>query len=101
MDSSQFFFLLLPLAIIIVVLVVVVLLISKRTEENDYEKEMKELRQALLKGKIDRKTFLYISDNLKAEDHFESESKKLDDMLDQQIICPDNYIRRKKALQLT
>ncbi len=101
MDPSSFFFLILPLAIIIAVLVVVVFYLARRTEETDYEKEMKELRQSLLKGKLDRKTFLYIRDNLKVEDHFADESERLNDMLKQKKMDPATYVRMKKVLEMT
>ena len=101
MEPSNFFFLILPLAIIIAVLVVVVFYLARRTEETDYEKEMKELRQSLLKGKLDRKTFLYIRDNLKVEDHFADESEWLNDMLKQKKMDPATYVRMKKVLEMT
>ena len=101
MDPSNFFFLILPLAIIIAVLVVVVFDLARRTEETNYAKEMKELRQSLLKGKLDRKTFLYIRDNLKVENLFADESERLDDMLKQEKMDPDTYIRMKKVLEMT
>ena len=101
MEPNQFFFLILPLAIIIAVLVVVIFLLARRTEETDYEKEMKELRQSLLKGKLDRKTFLYIRDNLKSEDLFADETKRLDDMLKNKKMDSDTYIRMKKILEMT
>ena len=98
MEPSQFIFLILPLAIIIAILVVVVLYLSRRNEVTDYEKE---LRQSLLKGKIDRKTFLYIRDNLKIEDRFTDESKRLDDMLKHKKMDSDTYVRMKKVLDMT
>ena len=101
MEPSQFIFLILPLAIIIAILVVVVLYLSRRNEVTDYEKEMKELRQSLLKGKLDRKTFLYIRDNLKIEDRFTDESKRLDDMLKHKKMDSDTYVRMKKVLDMT
>lgn len=101
MEPNQFFFLILPLAILIAVLVVVVLYLSRKTEETEYEKEMKELRQSLLKGKIDRKSFLYIRDNLKTEELFTDESKRLDDMLTHKKMDPDTYVRMKEVLQMT
>ena len=100
MEPSQFIFLILPLAIIIAVLVVVVFYLARRTEETHYEKEMKELRQSLFKGKLDRKTFLYIRDNLKTEDIFGDESKRLDDMMKHKELDPDTYIRMKKILEM-
>jgi hypothetical protein len=101
MEPSQFFFIILPLATIIAILVVVVFYLARRTEETDYEKEIKELRRSLLKGKLDRKTFLYIRDNLKVEDLFADESKRLDDMLKHKKMDPDTYIRMKKVLGMS
>ena len=101
MEPNQFFFLILPLAIIIAVLVVVIFLLARRTEETDYEKEMKELRKSLLKGELDRKTFLYIRDNLKSEDLFADETIRLDDMLKNKKMDSDTYIRMKKILEMT
>ena len=101
MDPSQFFFLILPLAIIISVLVTVVFYLARKTEETNYEKEIKELRQLLIKGKLDRKSFLYIRDNLKAEDHFTDESKRLEDIMKQKKMEPDTYVRTKKILEMT
>ena len=101
MEPSQFFFLILPLAIIIAVLVAVVFYLSRKTEETNYEKEIKELRRLLIKGKLDRKSFLYIRDNLKAEDHFTDESKQLDDIMKQKKMDPDTYVRTKKILEMT
>jgi len=89
------------LAIIIAVLVVVIFLLARRTEETDYEKEMKELRKSLLKGELDRKTFLYIRDNLKSEDLFADETIRLDDMLKNKKMDSDTYIRMKKILEMT
>jgi len=99
MEPSQFFFLILPLATIIAVLVAVVFYLSRKTEETNYEKEIKELRRLLIKGKLDRKSFLYIRDNLKAEDHFTDESKQLDDIMKQKKMDPDTYVRTKKFLK--
>jgi hypothetical protein len=101
MEPSQFFFIILPLAILIAVLVILVLYLSRRTEETDYEKEMKNLRQLLLKGKLDRKTFLHIRDNLKVEDLFADETKRLDDMMKNKKMDSDTYVRMKKILEMS
>ncbi len=58
MKSSYFFFLILPLAILVFFLVALVIY-NARNEEDDYEKELKKLRQLLFSGKLDRKTFEY------------------------------------------
>ena len=101
MEPNQFFFLILPLAILIAVLVILVFYLSRRIEETDYEKEMKNLRQLLLKGKLDRKTFLHIRDNLKVEDLFADETERLDDMFKQKQIDSDTYVRMKKILEMS
>jgi hypothetical protein len=101
MEPTQFIFLILPLAIIIAILVIVVFFLSKKTEETEYEREIKELRRSFLKGKIDQKNFLYIRENLKREHLFSDESKKLDKMLEQKKMDPDTYVRMKKALEMS
>ena len=100
MEPSQFFFIILPLAIIITILIVVVFYLSRKTEETDYEKEMKNLRKLLLKGKLNRQQFLHIRDNLKVEDLFVDETKRLDDMLKHKNLDSDTYIRLKKILEM-
>jgi nitrogen fixation-related uncharacterized protein len=101
MEPSQFFFIILPLAIIIAILIVVVFYLSRKTEETDYEKEMKNLRKLLLKGKLDRQQFLHIRDNLKVEDLFVDETKRLDDMLKHKKLDSDTYVRLKKILEMS
>ena len=101
MDPSQFFFIILPLAAIIAILVVVVFYLSRKTEETDYEKEMKKLRQLLIKGKLDRESFLHIRDNLKVEDLFSEESKRLDNMFENKKLDSDTYLRMKKVLDIS
>jgi hypothetical protein len=54
--------------------------------DTDYEKEIKELRHSLIQGKLDRKSFLYIRDNLKVEDFFDLETKRLDNMFKQKVL---------------
>jgi len=101
MDPSNFFFFVLPLAIIIAFLIAVVFYLSRKNEESNYEKEIKHLRKLLIKGKIDRKTFLYMRDNLKSEDLFISESKRLDEMRKHNNVDQLTYSRLKAALQMT
>ncbi len=101
METSQFFLIVLPLALLIGILVGVVFYLGKEGEEDDYEKEMKKLRQLLLKGKLDKKTFLHIRDNLKIEDIFVDETERLDQMLKEKTIDSDAYIRMKKILEMS
>ena len=74
----------------------------RRTNEGtDYEKEMKRLRQLVLKGKLDRKSFLRVRDSLKIEDLFADENKRLDDMLMQKSIDSETCRRMKKILEMS
>ena len=100
MEPSQFFFIIVPLAAIISILVAVVFYLSRKTEETDYEKEIKRLRQLLIKGDLDWETFLNVRENLKAEDLFSDESKRLDEMLESKTMDSDTYLRMKKVLQV-
>lgn len=99
MEPSQFFSIVLPLASIIAVLVVVVFYLSRKTDETDYEKEMKRLRQLLIKGELDRDSFLKIRDHLSAEELFSEESERIDDMMKNKQIDSDTYIQMKKILE--
>ena len=86
---------------LIIVLVSVFMFRYRRNKETNYEKEMKKLRLSLLQGKLDRRSFLYIKDNLKVEDLFGEETQRLDDMLDQKSIDSETYCRMKKILNMT
>ena len=101
MEPTQFFFIVLPLAILIGILVGVIFYQAKEGEKEDYKKEMKKLRKLLLKGKLDKKTFVHIRDNLKIEDIFADETQRLDSMLKEKTIDSDAYVRMKKILEIT
>ena len=73
----------------------------KKKNETDYEQKMKKLRQSLLQGKLDRKSFLYIKDNLKVEDVFGQETQRLENMLKEKSIDTETYSRMKKILSMT
>ncbi|MFA5365216.1 MAG: hypothetical protein WC325_08565 [Candidatus Bathyarchaeia archaeon] len=80
---------------------VVVKHFGKHIVNTDYEKEIKELRHSLLQGGIDRRTFLYIRDNMKVEDLFNIETKRLDEMYKQKQLDLDTYQRMKRVLEVT
>ena len=101
MQSLQLINIILPLATIIAISTSVIVHRHRKTKETDYEKEMKKLRQLLLKGKLDRKTFLHIRDNLKVEDLFADETQRLDNMLEQKNIDPETYRRMKQILKMS
>jgi hypothetical protein len=100
MNPSLFFTAVLPLALIVFVLVGIVYYLLKKSEETKYEKEMKVLRKSLLKGEIDKKTFLYIRDKLKAEIHYFEESQRMNKMLQHKKIDWDTYLRLKEILEM-
>ena len=98
MEPNQFFFLILPLAISVFFLVAVVIRTS-RTEEVDYEKQEKKLRQLLFSGKLDRKTFTTLKSRVKYVKHFNSESKKLVSLLSDEKIDEETYARLRQVLE--
>lgn len=82
-------------------LVFVILFYRRKNIETNYEKEMKKLRLDLLQGKLDRKSFLYIKDNLKVEDLFSEETKRIDQMLNEKSIDQETFCRMKQILSMT
>ena len=84
-----------------IVIVSVIKFHYKKKNETDYEQKMKKLRQSLLHGKLDRKSFLYIKDNLKVEDVFGQETQRLENMLKEKSIDTETYSRMKKILSMT
>ena len=85
----------------VTIMVYIIKFYYKKNNETDYELKMKKLRQSLLQGKLDRKSFLYIKDNLKVEDVFVEETQRLDNMLKEKSIDSDTYSRMKKILSMT
>ena len=100
MEPNYFFFLILPLAILVFFLVGLVIR-NSRTEEDDYEKQKKKLRQLLFKGKLDRQTYINLNRRLKYVKHFNGESKKLLSLLSEQKIDEPTYVRLRHILDTT
>jgi len=98
MEPSYFFFLIMPLAVLVVFLVGLVVY-NARKGENDYEKEVKKLRQLLLSGKLDKNKFLNLKNRLKHEKVFTTESKKLLSLLSNEKIDEETYIRLRQVLE--
>jgi len=93
--------LILPLVSIITIAIIAILFFKRgKNEVTDYEKKMKKLRQSLLKGELDRKTFLHIRDILTVEDTFVDETQRLEDMLAQKSIDSETCKRMKKILKM-
>ena len=98
MDPSYFFYLVLPLAALVVILVGVIIYYSRKDEDN-YEKEVKKLRQLLLSGKMDKKNFLNMRNRITHEKNFNSESKKLLSLLSDEKIDEYTYVRLRQVLE--
>jgi len=86
---------------LVTVLAFVIIFHHRKNKETNYEQEMKKLRLALLQGKLDRKSFMYIKDNLRVEDLFGEETQRLDNMLKEKNIDSETYSRMKKILSMT
>ena len=84
-----------------VFLLVGVVVYYSRKEEDNYEKELKNLRRMLLRGKIDRKTYVNLSNRLKYAKHFNDESKKLLSLLSDEKIDQITYTRLRHVLETT
>lgn len=98
MEPSYFIFLILPLAVLVVFLVVLVIHYARK-EENDYENEVKKLRQMFFSGKLDKKTFVNQRSKLKNEKIFATESKKLLALLSDEKIDEETYVRLRQVLE--
>jgi hypothetical protein len=98
MEPNYFFFLILPLGVLVFFLTAVIVY-NSRKEVDEYEKEVKKLRQLLFSGKLDRNTFLNMRNRLKHEKAFLTESKKLFTLLSDEKIDEDTYIRLRHVLE--
>lgn len=100
MDPNHFFYLILPLGVMVFLLVGLVVFYARKEEDN-YEKEVKKLRRMLLRGKINRKTYINLSNRLKYAKHFNDESKKLLSLLSDEKIDQNTYNRLRHILETT
>lgn len=73
---------------------------SKSKAETSYEKDLNELRRLWLTGKLDRKNYRYIKNSMNAEQIFNGESQKIDNLLCNEQLDQIEYIRIKKILQM-
>ena len=89
------------LIVSVTILISIIRFRQRKNTETNYEKEMKQLRLSFLQGKLDRKSFLYVKDNLKVEDIFGDETQRLNQMLEEKSIDPETYCRMKKILSMT
>ena len=98
MEPSYFFYMILPLAVLVVFLVVLVIHYARK-EDDDYENEVKKLRQMFFSGKLDKKTFVNQRSKLKNEKIFAVESKKLLTLLSESKIDEETYVRLRQVLE--
>lgn len=100
MEPTYFFYLILPLALLVVFLVGIILYYARK-EEDDYELEVKKLRQLLLSGKMDKKNYLNTRSRMEYEKNFNIESKKLLSLLSDEKIDEHTYVRLRQVLEKT
>jgi len=89
-----------PMAVASVAIAVVVYFASGKKEENELEHEIKRLRQNLLRGDLGRTNFLYMKNSMQAEESYDVELKKLEEMFQQNLLDSTTYGRMRKALQV-
>jgi superfamily II DNA or RNA helicase len=98
MEPTYFFCLITPLAILITFLASLIIY-NSRKEEDEYEKEVKNLRQLLLSGKLNKEKFITIRNRLTHEKDLNTDSKKLLSLLSAEKIDGDTYIRLREVLE--
>jgi len=100
MSISQLAQLVLPI-IIQLMAVAAIYFHHKRKVESDFDKEMKQLRQLLLSGKLDKQKFLLIKNRLKIDSLFSEQSDILENIFKDEKIDSTTYVRMKDALKLS
>ena len=98
MDSSYFVFLVLPLAVIVFFLVGLTLYYARKGED-EYEKEIKNLRKLLISGKINTQTFNRLKSKTNYVKEYKNESKRLLELLSSQKIDNESYERFNQVLE--
>jgi len=73
---------------------------SKSKAKTSHEKDLNELTRLWLTGKIDRKTYKYIKESVNAEEIFNNESQKINNLFTNKQLDQIEYIRIKKILQM-
>jgi len=100
MSTIQVVQLVLPIIILLMV-VAAIYLHYKRKPESDFDKEMKQLRQLLLSGKLNKQKFLLIKNRLKIDSLFSEQSDILENMFKDEKIDSTTYVRMKNALKMS
>jgi hypothetical protein len=100
MNLSQLYLAGLPM-LILTIAVVAIYVHYKRKIESDYDMEMKQLRQFLLSGKLDKNKFNLVKNRLKIDSLFSEQTNVLENMFNDEKIDPNTYVRMKNALKLS
>ena len=90
-----------PITVVIAAVTVFSYQHSGMKQVNAYEKLLKEMRIQVIKGNLGHKKFRYMKDNLKAEEIFAEESKRLENLLKAGTLDDLTYTRMQKILQHT
>jgi len=90
-----------PTAVIIAAITVLSYQHSGMKQVNEYQKLLKEMRIQVIKGNLGHKKFRYMKDNLKAEEIFAEETKRLNNMLQAGTLDNLTYTRMQMILQQT
>lgn len=96
MEPSDFYFIVMPLACLLFALIPAVWYYAKKEEYKD--KELQKLAQQLRTGAIDKKTFEGMKDKLLQDRAFAREMNRLQNLLENESIDEDTYVRWKKIL---
>jgi hypothetical protein len=101
MTSTILFAVMSPTAAVIAAITVFSYYRSGMKQVNEYEALLKEMRIQVIKGNLGHEKFRYMKENLKVEEIFVEESKRLDEMFQQGLMDELTYTRMKNVLQLT
>ena len=99
MSISQLSLAVLPM-LILTIAIVAIYVHYKRKIESEYDTEMKQLRQLLLSGKLDKTKFNVVKNRLNIDSLFSEQTNVLENMFQEEKIDSTTYIRMKNALKL-
>ena len=100
MNITQLSLLVFPM-IILTIAAVVIYLYYQRKVESEYDLEMKQLRQFLFSGKLDKNKFNLVKNRLKIDNLFSEQEDILENMFKNEKIDSTTYVRMKDALKLS
>jgi len=100
MNIGQLSLAVLPM-LILTIAVAAIHLHYKRKIESDYDIEMKQLRQLLFSGKLDKDRFNLVKNRLKIDSLFSEQGDILENMFQDEKIDSTTYVRMKSALNLS